>query len=134
MLILPVPEDFYKLLQDGRLAAIASLCKSGRVVVVAIDIALVLIVAVLGAKDCRTDGTSKVLNVVFAIESSDIRAAKGATAVIAKEIESSKVVSLTQRVLVWRLIWNREEFGGDNLVAVLLACQFAMMYNIPLWP
>lgn len=55
MLVLPIAENFHKLLEDGRLAAIASLRKLSGVVVVAIDIAIMLVVAVLGAKDGRTE-------------------------------------------------------------------------------
>jgi hypothetical protein len=55
VLVLPIAENFHKLLEDGRLAAIASLRKLSGVVVVAIDIAIMLVVAVLGAKDGRTE-------------------------------------------------------------------------------
>ena len=46
MLVLPVAEDFDELLQDRCLAAVAALSELGRVVVVAVDAALVFIVAV----------------------------------------------------------------------------------------
>jgi hypothetical protein len=46
MLVLPIAEDFDELLQDRCLAAIAALSELGRVVVVAVDAAFVLIVAV----------------------------------------------------------------------------------------
>jgi hypothetical protein len=50
VLVLAVAEYLDKLFEDGSLAAAAALCKLGRVVVVAVDLAIVLIVAVLGAK------------------------------------------------------------------------------------
>lgn len=55
MLVLPIAENFHKLLEDSRLTAIASLRKLSGVVVVAVDVAIMLVVAVLGAKDGRTE-------------------------------------------------------------------------------
>lgn len=55
MLVLPIAENLHKLLKDGRLAAIAPLRKLSGVVVVAVDVAIMLVVAVLGAKDGRTE-------------------------------------------------------------------------------
>ncbi len=72
MLILTVPEDLHELLQDGCLASIASLREMRRVVIVTVHLSLMLIVAVLGTEDCGTDGTGKVLDVVFSVESSDV--------------------------------------------------------------
>lgn len=59
------------------------------------------------------------LDVVFAIQSGDVRATERALAGVAKKVESAEVVCLAQRVLIWWLIRNREELGGYNLVAVL---------------
>lgn len=55
MLVLPIAENFHKLLEDSRLAAIASLRKLSGVVVVAVDVAIMLVVAVLSAKNGRTE-------------------------------------------------------------------------------
>jgi hypothetical protein len=55
VLILPIAEYFHELLEDSRLAAIASLRKLSRVVVVTVDVAVMLVIAVLGAKDGRTE-------------------------------------------------------------------------------
>ncbi len=38
----------------------------------AIDTAVVLVVTVLGAEDCRADRTSEVFNVIFSVESGNI--------------------------------------------------------------
>lgn len=46
MLVLPITKDFDKLLEDRGLASIATLRKFGRVVVVTVDTAFVLVVAV----------------------------------------------------------------------------------------
>lgn len=68
MLVLAVPENLHKLLQDRVLAAVASLCEFGGVMVVAVHVALVLVIAVLSPEDCRTDRAREVLNVVLAIK------------------------------------------------------------------
>lgn len=67
VLVLAIAVDFDKLLENGSLAAIAALGKLGGVVVVAVDAALVLVVAVGGAEDGGTDGAGEVLDVVFAV-------------------------------------------------------------------
>lgn len=54
MLVLAVPEDLDELLQDGCLAAITALRKLGRIVIMAVNIPIVLIVTILGAEYCRT--------------------------------------------------------------------------------
>lgn len=51
VLVLAVPEDLDKLLQNGGLAAVAALRELGRIMVVAVDISVVFVVAVLGAED-----------------------------------------------------------------------------------
>lgn len=53
MLILPVAEDFDKLLQNRILAAVASLRELGGVVIVAVNVAFVLVVAILCSKHRR---------------------------------------------------------------------------------
>lgn len=55
VLVLPIAENLHKLLEDGRLAAIAPLRELSGVVVVAVDVPVVLVVAILGAKDGRTE-------------------------------------------------------------------------------
>ena len=72
MLVLAIAEDFDKLFEDGRLAAIAALCEFCRVVVMAVDISLVLVIAVLGAEHSGTHGTRKVLYVVFTVQGGDV--------------------------------------------------------------
>lgn len=46
MLVLAIAEDLNKLFQDRCLAAVAALSEFGRVVIVAVDAAFVLVVAV----------------------------------------------------------------------------------------
>lgn len=119
VLILSISKDFDELLQNSSLAAITALSKLRRVVIVTVYFAIVLVVAVLGAKDGRADGAGEMLNMVLAIKSSDIRPAKSATTFETKKIQSSKVVGLTK----WKLtrairLIDREEFGSHNLTAV----------------
>jgi hypothetical protein len=80
VLVLTVSEDLDKLLKDGRLAAIALLGKLRRVVVVTINIAVVLVVAIRGAKDCRAQRARKMVDVVLSVQRGDVRAAQGAAA------------------------------------------------------
>lgn len=123
MLVLAVSEDFDKLLENGGLTAIASLGEFGGIVVVAIDVSLVFVVAVLGAKDGWTYGTCKVLNVVFTIQCGDIGSSQGTSASMTEEVEAAEIVSLAKRVLIRGLIGHGEEFGGNHLSAILSRCQ-----------
>ena len=72
MLILAVPEDLDKLLKYGGLAAVTSLSKGCRVVIMTIDVAFVLIIAVLCSEDCRAYRACKVLDMVFTLQSCDV--------------------------------------------------------------
>lgn len=121
MLILAIAKYLNKLFQDGSLAAVTTLSKASGVVVVAIDHALVLIVAILSAEGGRADGAGEMVNVVFAIEGSNIGATKRTSTVRAEEVEASKVIRLTERVLHTRaiLFLNGEELGGHNVTAIL---------------
>lgn len=121
VLVLAIAEDFDELLEDGRLAAVAALCELGRVVVVAVDAALVLIVAVRGAEDGGADGAGEVLDVVFAVEGGDVGAAQGLATVEAEQVEPAKVVGFAEGVLAGGLLGDGEELGGDDLAAVLHA-------------
>jgi len=119
MLVLPIPEDFDKLLEDGSPTAIAALGELCRVMIVAVDVAFVLVIAVLGAKDGRTYGAGKVFYMVFAIQGGDVRAPQGASAGVAQEIESTEIVGFAEGVLIRRLVGDREELGSNNFAAVL---------------
>lgn len=67
VLILSVAVYFHELLEDSCLAAIAALRKLCRVVVVAVNVAVMLIVAILRTKYCGTQGAGKMVDVVFAV-------------------------------------------------------------------
>lgn len=51
MLVLTVPEYLDKLLENGGLTAVTALCELGGIMVVAVDISVMFVVAVLGSKD-----------------------------------------------------------------------------------
>lgn len=72
VLILVVPVNLHKLLQDGCSAARTANREAGRVMEVAKDLTVMLIVAVLGPEDCRTSGACKVLDVKFGTESGNV--------------------------------------------------------------
>lgn len=82
MLVLTISEYLDELLEDGGLTPIASLSKSGGVMVVAVDFPFVLVVAVLSAKDCRAYRTGEMLNVVFPLQCCDVGSTQGATAFV----------------------------------------------------
>jgi hypothetical protein len=39
--------------------------------------------------------------------------------VVTQEVEPAEIISLAERILARRLLRNGEEFGGDDLAAVL---------------
>lgn len=87
---------------------------------VTVDFAFMFIVGILCTKDRGTDRTSKMLNVILAVESGNIRAAQGPAAFVAEEIEPTEIINLAQRVLstaIFRV--DREKLGCHDLAAVL---------------
>lgn len=86
MLILAIAENFNKLFENRGVAAITPLSELRGIVVVTIYIALMLIVRVLSTEHSRTNGAREVLDVIFAVQSSNIRTPKSTTAIMAKEI------------------------------------------------
>ena len=120
MLVLSVAENLDKLFENGGMTAVTPLGELGRVVVVAVDVAIVLVVAVLRAKDGRAEGTGEVLDVVLAVERGYVGASEGATTLKAKEAQAAEVVGLAEGILATAfLVLGRKEFGGDDLAAVL---------------
>lgn len=109
MLIRAIAEDLHKLLQNGRLAAVALLREAGGVVVVAVDAALVFVVAVLRAEDGGADAAREVLDVVLAVQGGDVGAPQRAAAGEAQQLEAAEVVGLAEGVLVGGLVGDGEE-------------------------
>lgn len=127
VLIHSISENLHKLLKNGGLAPIALLRELGRVMKMAIHIALVLVVRVLCTEHSGAHGASEVLNVVLALQRSDIRSSQGSTTGIAKQIESFEVVGFAQRILSRSLVWDRKEFRGNDLATVLSTNQHSII-------
>jgi hypothetical protein len=72
VLVLSIAKYLDKLFQNGNLAAVASLGELRRVVVVAVNVAVVLVVTVLRTKYRITERARKMVNVVLAVQSSDV--------------------------------------------------------------
>jgi len=82
VLILPIAVYFHKLLENCCLAAIAALRKLCRIMVVAVNVTVVLIIAVLRTKYCGTQGAGKMVDVVFAVQSCDVGTAQSSAALV----------------------------------------------------
>lgn len=74
MLILPIAEYLDELLENSSVTAVASLRKLCRVMEMAIDLTIMFIITVLGAKDSWAYRTSKMIDMVFLVKCRDIRA------------------------------------------------------------
>lgn len=109
MLVLTISVDLYKLFQDRVLATMTSLSELCRIVVMAVDVALMLVVAILGAENGRANGACEMLDMIFAVECCDVGGSQGLTTSIAEKIEAPEVVGLAQRVLIGALVGDGEE-------------------------
>jgi hypothetical protein len=96
MLVLVVPVDLHKLLEDSGPATTALNSKSRRVMEVTEDPSIVLIVAVLRTKDCRAYRTSEVLHMELLAQGSNIAASKSSTTGCTKEVKPPEIVGLAE--------------------------------------
>lgn len=120
MLVLTVTKNLDKLLKNCRLTSVTFLGKLGGVVVMAINLSIVLIVAVLGAKDSGTKRACEMVNVIFAFQGRDVGSPEGTTTLIAEQAESSKIICLAEGVLTLAVVVvGGEELGCDDLTTVL---------------
>lgn len=88
--------------------------------VMAVDLALVLVIRVLGSKNGGAQRAREVLNMVFPLERRDVGPSQRTSAFVTEESEPAKVVGLAERVLPLAvLVVRRKEFGGYYLAAVL---------------
>lgn len=112
VLVLTVSEYLNELLEDCSLATIAALGKSCRVVVVAVDHAIVFIVAVFCAKSCRTDRAREMIDMILVIKCGYVGTPKSPSTIMAQKVKSPKVIRLTERVLATTAFFviNRKEF------------------------
>lgn len=121
VLILTIAEYFHELLENCGLASIAALSKLCRVMEMAINLAVMLVVAVLCPKYSGAHGARKVINMVLPIQSGDIRSSERAIAFMTYKIQPSEVISFAQGVLAVAIfIVDWEELGGYYLPAVLV--------------
>ncbi len=111
VLILSISENLDELLQNGSLAAVASLSELSGIVIVAVDLSFMFVVAILSPKNGWADRTGEVLDMVLALKRRDIRTAQCATTLETEEVETPEVVSLAQWVLALAIfIIDGEEF------------------------
>lgn len=83
MLILSISKDLHELLEDCGLTTVASLSKLCRIVIMAVDFIVMLIVAVLRSKNSRTNGACEMLDVIFSIEGRNVRTTKRSLTLVA---------------------------------------------------
>jgi hypothetical protein len=132
VLILAIAEYLDKLLKNGIVTSVTALSEAGGVVIVAIDAAVMFVVAVLCPKDGGTDGAGKVLDMVFPIECGYVRTAQSISACETDEIQSFEIVLFAQGVLVWAFVGDGKELGSYNLTALLETrhmCQLAKTHD-----
>lgn len=94
MLILTITENLHELLKNRGLTTIAALCEFGRVVVMTVNTAFVLVVTVGCAKDCGANRACEMFDVVFAVEGSNVGASESLAAFETEEIKPAKVICL----------------------------------------
>lgn len=80
MLILAISHNLDELLEDRGLTAMALCRKLRGIVVMAVNLAIVLIIRILGAKDRRANAARKMLNVVFPVQGSNVGSAQSSPA------------------------------------------------------
>lgn len=119
MLVDIVPIDLDELLQDSSLTTSALDCEACRVVEMAVYLTAVLVIRVLGTKDCGTDGAGEVLDMELHVECSDVATTQSRTAFCAYQAQATEVIRLAQWVLPPAGPIDREEFGSYDFAAVL---------------
>lgn len=82
MLILSVTEYLDKLLKNCRLTTVTFLCELGGVVVVAVNLTVVLVITVLGAKDRGTQRACKMVDMIFPFQGRDVGSSEGTTTLV----------------------------------------------------
>lgn len=117
--VLAIAVNLDELLQDRGPTSCAFDGVVERIVIVAIDLAVMFIVRVLRTKDCRTHGACEVLNVIFVVQRRDIGATKSSSTRLAHKVESPEIVALTQWILLPIGLGDGEKLGRYNLVTVL---------------
>lgn len=91
------------------MAAVAALRELSGVVVVAVDIAVVFVIAVLSAKDGGTEGAGEVVNVILALESCDIGPSQGSATLVAEQSQAPEIVGFAEGILPLAVLVIRRE-------------------------
>ena len=95
MFVNTVSVNFYKLFQNSSLTTRTFDCKSSRVMVMAINLAVMFVIRILRTEYGRASRAGKVLNVILFIKSRNIGASKGTTALFTDKIQPSEIISFT---------------------------------------
>lgn len=119
MFIHVIAVQFHKLFQDSSMASSALDCILDRVVEMTVDILVVFIIRVVRPKDVATRRTTKVFEMEFLAHRRDIRPFQRIATMIAYQVQSSEVISFTQRLLGPIRALDREEHGGHRFMAIL---------------
>jgi hypothetical protein len=100
VLVLAVSVNLNKLLQNCGPATSTLDGVAKRVMVMAKDLAVMFIVRVLRAKHGRADRACKVLDMVLVIQCCDVAPSQSLATGVANQVQASKVVALTERMLL----------------------------------
>lgn len=86
MLVLAIAKYLDKLFKDGSLATATPLGELGGVMVVAVNLAIMLVITVLGAEYGWAKRACEVIDMILAVKSSYIRSSECTAALMAQEI------------------------------------------------
>lgn len=88
--------------------------------IVTVHLILMFIVAILGPKDGWTHRTGEMLYMIFSIQGGNVRSTKSTSAFVAKKIQPSEVINLTQWIF-WTAIsgLDRKELRCYNFSTIL---------------
>lgn len=115
VLVLVIPVDLHELLEDCGSASGTAYCKASGVMEMAEDLAIVLVVAIVGSENGGTGRASEVLDVELGPKSGDVASTEGTATLGTQQIESAEVVGLTE--------WEQLLICGDgSLLFVARAC------------
>lgn len=131
VLILAVAENLDKLLQDGGVASVASLSKLGGIMEMAVHLALVFVIGILGTEYCGTHGASEMFDMIFAIQGGDVGATKSTTTFVTEQVQTSEIIDFTERVLSATFCFDRKEFRRNDLTTVLYPQSISSLLCFP---
>lgn len=96
MLIRSVPVELDIFFHDWQIAALTDLCVLCHVVLMAVDLAVMLVVRILGTEhDCTIRlAAAEMMEMILSVDSGDVRSAYGLTAAVAEQIMSLEVVHI----------------------------------------